>query len=147
MKEIYTYNAQMANKEFFKGRGVSYDAGASTTEKLQDAGGWTNYFAIKNAFPDSNYDVAKKRKDKCDKYGIDYTAYAESNAKIAELRSANSERYTKASDKTEANKRAIAQYLASRKDLTNPQRQVIWQEYYSGKTSETYKSVARRDGF
>lgn len=147
VKEIYTYNAQMANKEFFKGRGVSYDAGASTTEKLQDAGGWTNYFAIKNAFPDSNYDVAKKRKDKCDKYGIDYTAYAESNAKIAELRSANSERYTKASDKTEANKRAIAQYLASRKDLTNPQRQVIWQEYYNGKTSETYKSVARRYGF
>lgn len=144
VKEIYTYNAQMANKEFFKGRNVSYDAGASTTEKLKDAGGWANYFAIKQAFPDSNYDVAKKRKDKCDKYGIDYTAYAESNAKIAELRSANSERYTKASDKTEANKRAIAQYLASRKDLTNPQRQVIWQEYYSGKTSETYISVARR---
>ena len=137
----------MANKEFFKGRNVSYDAGASTTEKLKDAGGWANYFAIKNAFPDSNYDVAKKRKDKCDKYGINYTAYAESNAKIAELRSANSERYTKASDKTEANKRAIAQYLASRKDLTNPQRQVIWQEYYKGKTSETYKSVARRYGF
>ena len=147
VKEIYTYNAQMANKEFFKGRGVSYDAGASTTEKLQDAGGWANYFAIKEAFPDSNYDVAKKRKDKCDKYGIDYTAYAESNAKIAELRSANSERYTKASDKTEANKRAIAQYLASRKDWTSPQRQVIWQEYYNGKTSETYKSVARRYGF
>lgn len=147
VKEIYTYNAQMANKEFFKGRGVSYDAGASTTEKLQDAGGWANYFAIKNAFPESNYEVAKKRKDKCDKYGIGYTAYAESNAKIAELRSANSERYTKASDKTEANKRAIAQYLASRKDLTNPQRQVIWQEYYKGKTSETYKSVARRYGF
>lgn len=147
VKEIYTYNAQMANKEFFKGRNVSYDAGASTTEKLKDAGGWTNYFAIKNAFPDSNYDVAKKRKEKCDKYGIDYAAYAESNAKIAELRSANSERYTKASDKTEANKRAIAQYLASRKDLANPQRQVIWQEYYKGKTSETYKSVARRYGF
>nr|DAF34700.1 MAG TPA: PolyVal ADP-Ribosyltransferase [Bacteriophage sp.] len=147
VKEIYTYNAQMANKEFFKGRNVSYDAGASTTEKLKDAGGWANYFAIKEAFPDSNYDVAKKRKDKCDKYGINYTAYAESNAKIAELRSANSERYTKASDKTEANKRAIAQYLASRKDLTNPQRQVIWQEYYKGKTSETYKSVARRYGF
>lgn len=147
VKEIYTYNAQMANKEFFKGRNVSYDAGASTTEKLKDAGGWANYFAIKNAFPDSNYDVAKKRKEKCDKYGIDYTAYAESNAKIAELRSANSERYTKASDKTEANKRAIAQYLASRKDLTNPQRQVIWQEYYNGKTSETYKSVAGRYGF
>ena len=147
VKEIYTYNAQMANKEFFKGRNVSYDAGASTTEKLQDAGGWANYFAIKEAFPDSNYDVAKKRKEKCDKYGIDYTAYAESNAKIAELRSANSERYTKASDKTEANKRAIAQYLASRKDLTNPQRQVIWQEYYKGKTSETYKSVAKRYGF
>lgn len=147
VKEIYTYNAQMANKEFFKGRNVSYDAGASTTEKLQDAGGWANYFAIKQAFPDSNYDVAKKRKDKCDKYGIDYTAYAESNAKIAELRSANSERYTKASEKTEANKRAIAQYLASRKDLTNPQRQVIWQEYYSGKTSETWVSVARRYGF
>ena len=147
VKEIYTYNAQMANKEFFKGRNVSYDAGASTTEKLKDAGGWANYFAIKEAFPDSNYDVAKKRKDKCDKYGIDYTAYAESNAKIAELRSANSERYTKASDKTEANKRAIAQYLASRKDLTNPQRQVIWQEYYKGKTSETYISVARRYGF
>lgn len=115
--------------------------------KLADAGGWANYFAVKQAFPDSNYDVAKKRKDKCDKYGIDYTAYAESNAKIAELRSANSERYTKASDKTEANKRAIAQYLASRKDLTNPQRQVIWQEYYSGKTSEQYISVARRYGF
>lgn len=147
VKEIYTYNAQMANKEFFKGRNVSYDAGASTTEKLKDAGGWANYFAIKEAFPDSNYDVAKKRKDKCDKYGIDYTAYAESNAKIAELRSANSERYTKASDKTEANKRAIAQYLAGRKDLTNPQRQVIWQEYYKGKTSETYISVARRYGF
>lgn len=147
VKEIYTYNAQMANKEFFKGRNVSYDAGASTTEKLKDAGGWANYFAIKEAFPDSNYDVAKKRKEKCDKYGIDYTAYAESNAKIAELRSANSERYTKASDKTEANKRAIAQYLASRKNLTNPQRQVIWQEYYNGKTSETYNSVARRYGF
>lgn len=147
VKEIYTYNAQMANKEFFQGRKVSYDNGASTTEKLKDAGGWANYFAIKEAFPDSNYDVAKKRKDKCDKYGIDYTAYAESNAKIAELRSANSERYTKASDKTEANKRAIAQYLASRKDLTNPQRQVIWQEYYKGKTSETYISVARRYGF
>lgn len=147
VKEIYTYNAQMANKEFFKGRNVSYDAGASTTEKLKDAGGWANYFAIKEAFPDSNYDVAKKRKEKCDKYGIDYTAYAESNAKIAELRSANSERYTKASDKTEANKRAIAQYLASRKDLSNPQRQVIWQEYYNGKTSETYKSVAGRYGF
>ncbi len=147
VKEIYTYNAQMANKEFFKGRNISYDAGASTTEKLKDAGGWANYFAIKEAFPDSNYDVAKKRKEKCDKYGIDYTAYAESNAKIAELRSANSERYTKASDKTEANKRAIAQYLASRKDLTNPQRQVIWQEYYSGKTSEQYISVARRYGF
>ena len=147
VKEIYTYNAQMANKEFFKGRNVSYDAGASTTEKLKDAGGWANYFAVKQAFPDSNYDVAKKRKDKCDKYGIDYTAYAESNAKIAELRSANSERYTKASDKTEANKRAIAQYLAGRKDLTNPQRQVIWQEYYKGKTSETYISVARRYGF
>ena len=113
-------------------------------EKLADAGGWANYFAIKEAFPDSNYDVAKKRKEKCDKYGIDYTAYAESNAKIAELRAANSERYTKASEKTEANKRAIAQYLASRNDLTNPQRQVIWQEYYSGKTSETYISVARR---
>lgn len=147
VKEIYTYNAQMANKEFFKGRSISYDAGASTTEKLKDAGGWANYFAIKEAFPDSNYDVAKKRKEKCDKYGIDYTAYAESNAKIAELRSANSERYTKASEKTEANKRAIAQYLASRKDLTNPQRQVIWQEYYSGKTSETWVSVARRYGF
>ncbi len=147
VKEIYTYNAQMANKEFFNGRNISYDAGASTTEKLKDAGGWANYFAIKSAFPDSNYDVAKKRKEKCDKYGIDYTAYAESNAKIAELRSANSERYTKASDKTEANKRAIAQYLASRKDLTNPQRQVIWQEYYSGKTSETWISVARRYGF
>ena len=147
VKEIYTYNAQMANKEFFNGRNVSYDAGASTTEKLKDAGGWANYFAIKQAFPDSNYDVAKKRKEKCDKYGIDYTAYAESNAKITELRQANSERYTKASDKTEANKRAIAQYLASRKDLTNPQRQVIWQEYYSGKTSETWVSVARRYGF
>jgi hypothetical protein len=147
VKEIYTYNAQMANKEFFKGRNISYDAGANTTEKLKDAGGWANYFAIKEAFPDSNYDVAKKRKEKCDKYGIDYTAYAESNAKIAELRSANSERYTKASDKTEANKRAIAQYLASRKDLTNPQRQVIWQEYYKGKTSEIYKSVAKRYGF
>lgn len=116
-------------------------------KKLADSGSWTNYFAIKEAFPDSNYDVAKKRKDKCDKYGIDYTAYAESNAKIAELRSANSERYTKASDKTEANKRAIAQYLAGRKDLTNPQRQVIWQEYYKGKTSETWISVARRYGF
>ena len=116
-------------------------------KKLADSGSWANYFAIKNAFPDSNYDVAKKRKEKCDKYGIDYTAYAESNAKIAELRSANSERYTKASEKTEANKRAIAQYLASRKDLTNPQRQVIWQEYYSGKTSETWVSVARRYGF
>lgn len=153
VKEIYSYNAKMANKEFFKGRGVSYDAGDTMSAKLKDAGGWDKYFAIKNAFPESNYEVAKKRKDKCDKYGIDYTAYAESTDEIKALREANSERFKKIEEsgqkvnKTESNKRAIAKYLASRKDLTDPQRQVIWQEYYNGKTSETYKSVARRYGF
>ena len=122
-------------------------------KKLADAGSWANYFAIKNAFPESNYEAAKKRKDKCDKYGIDYTAYAESTDEIKALREANSERFKKIEEsgqkvnKTESNKRAIAKYLASRKDLTDPQRQVIWQEYYNGKTSETYKSVARRYGF
>ena len=153
VKEIYSYNAKMANKEFFKGRGVSYDAGDTMSAKLKDAGGWDKYFAIKNAFPESNYEAAKKRKDKCDKYGIDYTAYAESTDEIKALREANSEKFKKAEEsgqkvnKTESNKRAIAKYLASRKDLTDPQRQVIWQEYYNGKTSETYKSVARRYGF
>lgn len=153
VKEIYSYNAKMANKEFFKGRGVSYDAGDTMSAKLKDAGGWDKYFAIKNAFPESNYEVAKKRKDKCDKYGIDYTAYAESTDEIKALREANSERFKKIEEsgqkvnKTESNKRAIAKYLASRKDLTDPQRQVIWQEYYNGKTSEAYKSVARRYGF
>lgn len=146
---IATYYDNKFKEEYAKKNKIGFTNTnyAGLKKKLADSGSWANYFAIKNAFPDSNYDVAKKRKEKCDKYGIDYTAYAESNAKIAELRSANSERYTKASDKTEANKRAIAQYLASRKDLTNPQRQVIWQEYYNGKTSETYKSVARRYGF
>lgn len=168
VKEIYTYNAQMANKEFFKGRNVSYDNGASTTEKLKDAGGWAGYFENKQAFSEYNkerkangdvalgYDDMVRYKETCDKYGIDYTAYGESRENIGAIKAANTEKFkkaeengqkVKASDKTEANKRAIAQYLASRKDLTNPQRQVIWQEYYKGKTSETYISVARRYGF
>lgn len=168
VKEIYTYNAQMANKEFFKGRDIEYDNGASMTEKLKDAGGWIGYFENKQAFSKYNaqreandkqaldYDDMMNYKAKCDKYGMDYTAYAESREKISELKSANTEKFealeeqgktVKSSDKTEANKRAIAKYLASRKDLTNSQRQVIWSETYKGKTSETYISVARRYGF
>ena len=142
--EIYDYNGKAAKSEFFKGRKVVYDEAESMKKTLAESGGWVGYFEIKQAFPDQSYETAKKRKETCDRYGIDYTAYSESDAKISELKSINSARYEKAGDKTEANKRDIARYLASRRDLTDPQRQVLWEEI--GNYKDTYKQTARRYG-
>lgn len=153
--EIYDYNNKTAKAKFFKGRKVAYDGAESMTEKLNAAGGWVGYFATKQAFSEYNaerkargdgaldYDDIASYKETCDRYGISYTAYSDSMDKIAALKAANSDRYT-GSDKTEANKRDIARYLAGRTDLTDPQRQVLWQEI--GNYKDTYKQTARRYG-
>lgn len=168
--EIATFYDNQFKEEYAKKNDIEFNNSRylNLKKKVADAGGWTGYFENQQSFSKYNaqrtadgekalsYDTMVKYKETCDKYGINYTAYAESKSEIEKLKTANSASFkkledegkkVKSSDKTEANKRAIAKYLAGRKDLTNPQKQVIWQEIYSGKSSESYISVARRCGF
>lgn len=146
LSEIASFYDNKYKEEYAKKNGIEFGSSTYQTLKkcLDESGGWVGYFETKQAFPDSNYDVAKTRKETCDRYGISYTSYSDSVDSIAALKAANSDRYEKASDKTAANKRDIARYLASRTDLTDPQRQVLWQEI--GNYKDTYKQTARRYG-
>lgn len=149
IEKIYDYNRYKATSEYLNKKGVTYTNSSyeSMKEKLNTVGGWKNYFELEQAFPDTNFDTALKYKEKCDQYNIDYTTYGNAKTAINDLRTANSDRYTDSSEKTEANRRDTAKYLSSLTNLSDPQRQVIWSEIYTGKTSETYKSVANRYGY
>ena len=149
IEKIYDYNRYKATSEYLSKKGVTYTNSGyeSMKEKLNTVGGWKNYFELEQAFPDTNFDTALKYKEKCDQYNIDYTTYGNAKTTINDLRTANSDRYTDSSEKTEANRRDTAKYLSSLTNLSDPQRQVIWSEIYTGKTSETYKSVANRYGY
>lgn len=149
IEKIYDYNRYKATSEYLSKKGVTYTNSSyeSMKEKLNTVGGWKNYFELEQAFPDTNFDTALKYKEKCDQYNIDYTTYGNAKTAINDLRTANSDRYTDSGEKTEANRRDTARYLSSLSNLSDPQRQVIWSEIYTGKTSETYKSVANRYGY
>lgn len=149
IEKIYDYNRYKATSEYLSKKGVTYTNSSydSMKEKLNTVGGWKNYFELEQAFPDTNFDTALKYKEKCDQYNIDYTTYGNAKTAINDLRTANSDRYTDSGEKTEANRRDTAKYLSGISSLTDPQRQAIWSEIYTGKTSETYKSVANRYGY
>ena len=149
LSDIANFYENQYKSNYAKKNGLNYENStyAKTKERIDKVGGWKNYFEVKQAFPDATFDTALKYKEKCDQYNIDYEAYADAKTSISDLRDANSERYTDSGQKTEANRRDTAKYLSNLSNLSDPQRQVIWSEIYTGKTSETYKSVANRYGY
>lgn len=117
LAKIASYYENQFKYDYARKNNISYSNKTynDLKEDLKEVGSWNQYFLREDA-----------------KDNIQY------------LRSLNSDKYTKTSEKTEANKRDIAKYLSSVQGFTDVQRQAIWQEYY---TSETYKSVANRYGY
>ena len=104
-----------------------------------------NDYARKNriSYTNKTYNDLKEDLQKAGSWK-QYFLYEDAKDNIQDLRKKNSDKYTNSSQKTEANKKGIAQYLSGIQDLTDVQRQAIWQGYY---TSETYKEVANRYGY
>lgn len=154
LADVANFYDNKFKNEYAKDNKITYNDKSYQSLKAKiDKYGWPGYFEIKRDFKKEdgssiNFEVAVKRKETCDKYGIKYDSYNSTVAKVDAIKEKNKNRYTKVSDKTEANKRDVAKYLSTL-DLTDPQRQVLWKEIggYDGKNSETYKSVARRYGF
>lgn len=120
LSKIASYYENQFKNDYARKNSISYTNKTynDLKEDLQKAGSWKQYFL-----------------------------YEDAKDNIQDLRSLNSDKYTKNSEKTEANKRDIAKYLSGIRELTDVQRQSIWYEYYNGKTSETYKEVANRYGY